>query len=447
MTTNPPADSPWIQSRKFPPLGLAYVAAALETGGFQVQVIDNYNLQKPFEQVKLEIQRLSPEIVGITCGSVTYKRCIETAKAVKETLPSCKVVVGGWHPTYMPESLLIHPEIDYVVLGEGERAIVELATNITKGGDESAVAKIQGIAYMHKGKIVKNSPKLISDLDQVPFPARHLLPMHIYDRKIEYLNAEPVDTMNVIRGCPYGCTFCEVKNVWGKKCRAFSPQRVVDEIEHMTKNHGSKGVYFVGDNFTIQKDRTTKICDLIKKQKIDIEWVCDTRVDLISRELLKKMKDAGCKTVWFGVESGSPSVLEKINRGVTLQQIDHAFRLCREEGLQTACSFMLGIPGETANDRKASFMFARKIDPDWCRFNIFIAVPGSDLYDEVMQNGLYDRIEDFAAYVKTENFNYESLLEVQRRFHKNFNITPKRILRKIRRDGFLPLVKSSIKSL
>jgi len=445
MTTAPPKTSPWGLSRRLPPLGLAYVAGALEKAGFQVEILDNYLLKKPIDYVKLEIKRLSPEIVGITCGSVTYQRCIQTAKAVKEVLPSCRVVVGGWHPSYMPESMLQHPEVDYVVLGEGEPAIVELATSITKGEDDSAIARIPGVACMLGGKMAKTAPRFISDLDQIPYPARHLLPMHLYDRTIEFLDVRPVDTMNVVRGCPYNCAYCEIRKLWGKRVRAFSPSRVVGEIDHLVNKYGSKGIYFVGDNFTIQKRVTIEICNLIRKHKLDIEWVCDTRVDLVSRELLKEMKNAGCRTIWFGVESGSPRILRKINKGFALQQAVDAFKLCKEEEIQTACSFLLGIPGETANDMKATFNFAKKLDPDWCRFNIFIAYPVSSLYEEVLQKDLYDRVEDFVVYVKTEDFDYESMLEVQRRFHMSFNRSPKRLLRKIRREGFLGALRKSLR--
>jgi radical SAM superfamily enzyme YgiQ (UPF0313 family) len=445
MTSAPPIKGPWIHGRKFPPLGLAYVAAALEKKGFQVEILDNYLLEKPISDIKLEIKRLRPEIVGIACGSATYSRCVETAKAVKETLPSCKVVVGGPHPSFMPDSMLQHPEIDYIVMGEGERAIVELATFISKGNGNPATAKIPGVGYSHEGEFVKEPPRFISDLDEVPFPARHLLPMSLYERKIEFLNAEPVDTVNVIRGCPYNCAFCETKRLWGQRCRSFSPNRVVEEINHLITNYGTKGIYFVGDNFTVRKKETAEICELIKKNNLDIEWVCDTRVDLISRDILRKMKEAGCKTIWFGVESGSPAILSRINKGVTLEQITHAFQICREEGIQTACSFMLGIPGETADDMEASFKFARKLNPDWCRFNIFIAVPGSSLYEEIMQKGLYDRVDDFAVYVKTKDFDYESLLKIQRRFHLNFEKSPKRIIRKIRKEGLIPVLKKSPK--
>ncbi len=443
MTTAPPRKAPWLLGRRIPPIGLAYVAAVLEKADFQVEMLDNYLLKKPIDDIKQKVRRLGPEIVGITCSSATYRRCVETAKAVKEALPSCRVVVGGWHPSHMPESMLQHPEIDYVVLGEGERAIVELATKITKDEDGSSIATIPGIAYRHEGKMIKTARRFISDLDQIPYPARHLLPMHLYDRTIEYLSVKPVDIMSVLRGCPYNCAYCEIKNIWGQTCRSFSPPRVAEEIDHLVNKYGSKGIYFVGDNFTIHKKRTIEICKLIKRYNLDIEWVCDTRVDLISRELLKEMKDAGCKTIWFGVESGSPRILKKINKGFTLQQVIHAFKLCEQEGIQTVCSFLLGIPGETTNDMKATFKFARKLDPDWCRFNIFIAYPMNSLYEEIMQKGLYDRVEDFVVYVKTEDFNYESLLEVQRRFHMNFNRSPKRILRKIRREGFLNAVKKS----
>jgi anaerobic magnesium-protoporphyrin IX monomethyl ester cyclase len=442
MTTAPPIKSPWGVPTMIPPLGLAYVAAALEKAGFQVEILDNYQLNKSLDFVKLEIKRLAPKIVGITCSSLTYQRCVETAKAVKEVLPSCKVVVGGWHPSYMPDSMLQHPEIDYVVMGEGEHAMVELTTLITKGDDDGTIATIPGVACIYKGKTIKNAPKFIGDLDQVPFPAWHLLPMHIYDRKIDYLSARPIDVVNVIRGCPYDCAYCEIKKLWGSKWRAFSPHRVVEEIDYLVKNYGSKGIYFIDDNFTIQKRHTVEICHLLKKCKLDIEWACDTRVDLISRDLLREMKDAGCRTIFFGIQSGSSRILKKLNTHITTEQVVQAFKLCREEGIQIACSFMLGIPGETVNDMEVTFRFAKKLDPDWCTFYVFIACPDSNLYEEVLQRGLYDRKEDFLAYVKTEDFNYELVVEIQQRFQKGFNTSPKRLLRRIKRQGFLTFLKS-----
>jgi radical SAM superfamily enzyme YgiQ (UPF0313 family) len=279
----------------------------------------------------------------------------------------------------------------------------------------------------------KTPPAFVKDLDAIPYPARHLLPMHLYDRTLEFLDVKLVDVMNVIRGCPYDCKFCETKKLWGYVCRSFSPTRVVDEVEHLVNNYGSNGVYFIGDNFTIYKDKTVEICELLKKRKVNVEWVCDTRVDLVSRELLKKMRDAGCRTIWFGVESGSPRILKEINKGITLEQAIYAFKLCREVGIRTACSFLLGTPGETVEDMEASLKFAKRLDPDWCQFNIYIACPGSKFYDEVVQKGLYSHMEDFLAYVKTDEFDYDQLLKIQKRFSKELNRSPTRIFRGIKR--------------
>jgi len=435
MTTAPPSNAPWYLGKKLPPLGLAYVAASLEKADFKVEMLDNYMLKKPTSEVKELLRQLKPEIVGITCGSATYHRCVETAKAVKETLPSCKVVVGGWHPSYLPDSMLIHPEIDYAVMGEGERAMAELATHITKGKSGKALTDIAGIVYRHKGTIAKNAPRFISNMDEIPLPARHLLPMHLYDRTIEFLNARPADVMSIARGCPYNCAFCETKKLWGNTCRSFSPHRTIDEINYMIDEFKTKGIYFINDNFTLKKKETIDLCDLMKKNRLDIEWVCDTRVNLVSRELLRKMKEAGCKAIWFGVESGSPHVLKSINRDITLEQTETAFKLCKEEGIQIACSFMLGFPEETRKDMEATLKFAKKLDPDWCQFNIFIAYPDSSLYQELLQSGIYDRLDEFLLSVKTEDFNYNSLLKIQRRFLREFNRSPKRILRRIRREG------------
>ena len=425
-----PVGSPWGLSKMLPPLGLMYIAAVLEKHGFDVKIFDNYLFNKPVNHIKLLVREFRPRIVGISCNSVTYRNCLEIAEAVKEVSPETWVIVGGPHPTYMPETLLRYDAVDVVVVGEGELAMAELAKRLTRG-DNTDLAEVPGVAYKCGDKIVENPPKFIEDLDILPFPSRHLIPLHNYDRRMNFLDVEPVDTMNVVRGCPFNCRFCETKKIWGSKPRHFSPQRVVEEIEFLIAEYGSKGVYFVGDNFTINKKWTMSLCNLINKHKIDLDWVCDTRVDLVSRDLLEVMKRAGCKTIWFGVESGSPRVLEKLNKGISLQQVVHAFKLCRVVGIKVACSFMLGIPGESIEDMYATLKFAMKLNPDWCRFNIFVACPGSALYDEVLEKGLYDRKDDFLLYVKTGDFDYDLLTEIQKFFHRTFHRAPARIIKKL----------------
>jgi radical SAM superfamily enzyme YgiQ (UPF0313 family) len=185
-----PAESPWGLSKMLPPLGLTYIAAALEKEGFEVKILDNYLFKKSISHLKFLIEKFNPEITGISCNSVTYKNCIEIARAVKEAVPKSKVVVGGPHPTYMPESMLRYKEVDFAVMGEGELAMVELAKRVIDG-DNSNFTEVPGIAYRHNGKIVKNPPRFIDDLDSIPIPARHLIPLSKYDRRIEFLDVEP----------------------------------------------------------------------------------------------------------------------------------------------------------------------------------------------------------------------------------------------------------------
>jgi len=431
---------------KLPPLGLAYVAAALEKSGFSVEIYDNYLLERPIEEVKGEIRKRKPKIVGITCSSLTYTRCIETAKAAKEACPSCKVVVGGPHPSYMPQTMLQHNIIDYVVIGEGEQAIVNLARSILQGEQDSIIAKIPGIACRVNGEMVKSEPEFISDLDTIPFPARHMLPMKMYDRILPYVDVKPVDTMSILRGCPYQCAYCETRELWGTACRAFTPQRVIDEIKHMTENYGTKGIYFVGDNFTINKKRTADLCHLIKENKLDIKWTCETRADLVNKKLLVDMKSAGCQTMFFGVESGSPKIQQKLNKNIDLQEVKRTFDLCKQVGIRTATSFMLGIPGETVEDMHATFKFAKNLNADICMFNIYIACPGSKLYDEVVSEHLYDQMENYLARVKTKDFDYDMLVKIQRDFQRNCQkSTASKLIRVIRQEGIGSAVKKGAK--
>jgi len=220
----------------------------------------------------------------------------------------------------------------------------------------------------------------------------------------------------------------------------------MDEVRHMVDKFGTRGIYFINDNFTFKKKETEQLCDLMKKSDLDLEWVCDTRTDLVNRDLLVKMRDAGCRAMWFGVESGSTRILKRINRTITLEQTENTFKLCKQVGIRVACSFMMGFPDETREDLEATRRFADKLDPDWCQFNVFIAYPDSSLYQEILQRGIYDRLDDYLLTVKTDEFDYNSLMEVQRRFFREHNGAPKRVLRRIRREGVLNFVKRRLSS-
>jgi radical SAM superfamily enzyme YgiQ (UPF0313 family) len=214
----------------------------------------------------------------------------------------------------------------------------------------------------------------------------------------------------------------------------------------MTKNLGTKGIYFVGDNFTINKKRTSELCHLIKENKLDIKWTCETRADLVNKELLVDMKSAGCQTMFFGVESGSPKIQQKLNKNIDLQEVKHTFELCKQIGIRTATSFMLGIPGETVEDMQATFKFAKALNADICMFNIYIACPGSKLYDVVVTQHLYDQMDNYLARVKTKDFDYDMLAKIQRDFQRNCQkSTATKLIRVIRQEGIGSAVKKGAK--
>ena len=272
--------------------------------------------------------------------------------------------------------------------------------------------------------------------------------MKMYDRALPYIDVKPVDTMSVLRGCPYQCAYCETRKLWGTSCRAFSPQRVIDEIKNLAQNYGTRGIYFVGDNFTINKNRTIALCRKIRENKLDLKWTCETRADLVNKEVLSEMKSAGCQTIFFGTESGSERIQQKLGKNIDLQEVKRTFELTRQVGIKTATSFMLGIPGETSEDMHATFKFAKALNADICMFNIYIACPGSKLYDEVVSQHLYDQMDNYLARVKTKDFDYDLLVKIQRDFQRNCQkSTASKLIRVIRQEGLGSAVKKGSKMI
>ena len=320
--------------------------------------------------------------------------------------------------------------------------MAQLAHSILKGEKPEASAQIPGVACKVGGEVVKTAPQFISNLDSVPLPARHLLPMRMYVRELSYLSVKPVDTMSVHRGCPYRCAYCETRELWGSACRAFSPQRVVDEIRHMTETYGTRGIYFIGDNFTINKKRTTEICRLIKSSGVDVRWTCETRADLINKELLSEMKSAGCETMFFGVESGSPRIQQKLNKGIDLQEVDERVRALQANGHSDRDFLHAGYPRRNRGGHERQLQLRQTLKSDWCQFNIYIACPGSQLYDEVIKNHLYDEMYDYLARVKTPDFDYDMLTKIQRDFQRRSQKgAASKFMRVVKQEGLGTAVK------
>ena len=272
--------------------------------------------------------------------------------------------------------------------------------------------------------------KLMENLDEIPFMPLELFPMDKYVRSFCELEVYPVDLMCTSRGCPYTCRFCSNEYVWGHKVRAMSAKRVVDEIEHMVEKYDTKGIYFREDNFTILKKRVGLICDEIKSRGIEIEWICQSRVKPLDEEVIKKMADAGCKSVWFGVESGSQKILDMLNKGITLSDIKRAFDIYKKYGIKRGASVMIGIPGESLDDIQKTRDLINEIKPDYVFWNPFLGIPGSEIYDEIKdRKELHYNVYKGMILLNNEVLNWPEKVKLADKYYLEYITHNKNILK------------------
>ena len=369
---------------KLPPLGLAYLAAVLERDGIETDIHDNYLLQ--WHNDKVAGLASSYDVVGITGLTSTSLMAIDLAQRLKDKFLIC----GGPHATLFPEQMKQY--FNAVVKGEGERIITEIVINKKEG-------VFDGIK--------------IDNLDELPLPTRHKLPLELYPMKNEFLKANRVFSVNTSRGCPYLCSFCSVKTIWGRTYRSFSPKRIAEEIKYLIDNYQANGIYFREDNFTFDRNRVVNICKLIKDWKV--EWLCESRVEHLDDELVKVMQEAGCRGIWFGTESGNNRVLKMLHKGVDKEKAIIAFHLCRKYGIKTGASFMLGLPSETRKEMYETLNFAHKLDSYWTWFNYYLGIPGSDLYETIIKEQWYDKIDERKfVWVKLDGMSSKEMIKFHR---------------------------------
>jgi anaerobic magnesium-protoporphyrin IX monomethyl ester cyclase len=418
----------------FPPLGLGYLAAVLEKNQHEVDVIDCQALKLSYEEFKSEISKRQPNIVGVTSTTLTYKSALQITRIAKEACPKCLTVLGGPHATFWDENALQEcPSLDIVVRKEGEYTLLELVQRIEAGKDYYDVL---GTTCRKDGKTIKNPDRpYIENLDELPFPARHLWPI---ERLRKY---EDMFYLVTSRGCVYWCEFCAAVRMFGRRYRIRSPENVVDELEFLHNTYGATQFTFCDDAFTVNQHRTEELCEEIRKRKLKIKWNCGTRVDMITKELLLKMKEAGCVSVWFGVESGSQQVLDAMRKGITTAQTMRAGKWVRELGLKPVPNVLLGFPGETKETAWKTIKFAEKISPDNVAFyNIATPLPGTPMYDSVKKNG-WLRITDFDLYdcttpiFETPTLSMKELRKIYDQAFQSFYLRPTYVLRMFAKGG------------
>ncbi|HIJ08917.1 TPA: radical SAM protein [Candidatus Bathyarchaeota archaeon] len=432
---NPPYPLKAHSHPPFIPLGIAYLGAVAEKAGHEVNVIDCQAEGLDYSSFRQRISQLTPEIVGVTATTLLYSSAKQIIAIAKEVHPNCITLLGGSHASFWDENALKEcPSLDIVVRREGEATFLELLVNLKNGRDLTGV--LGSTFRKRNGDISRNGDRpFIENLDELPFPAYHLLPLNAFHRM-----GKTIFPLTTSRGCVYWCDFCSTVRMFGKGYRMRSPKNVVDEIQKLHKTYGESQFTFYDDAFTVNQERTVTLCEELKARKLDVHWDCETRVDMVTKELLKTMRDAGCMAVWFGVESGSQTILGKMNKKIKLEQTKEAFKAAHEVGLMTIASTVIGFPGETEETAWETINFIKKLNPDDIGFYVATPYPGTPMYELVKEKG-WLRITDFDKYdtatptFETPWMTMDKIREIRYKAHQQFYLRPSYVLRMIGKGG------------
>jgi radical SAM superfamily enzyme YgiQ (UPF0313 family) len=433
----------------YPPLGLSYIGAVLEQDGHQVHILDFDADRMNEEKIINFLKNFKPSLVGLTATTPTYDHAVSIAKLVK-SVDNIPVVLGGIHATITPQTCISNKFIDFVIKGEGEITTRELIRAIENNNNFS---NIDGLFYKNNGEIIQNKERcLIENLDDLPFPARHLF----NQQKYTYPDAlySPVFPIITSRGCPGACTYCCTKLIFGRMFRFRSPKNIVDEIEFLVEKYKAKEIHIWDDNFTLIKKRVFEFCDEIKKRNIDLAFSLPNgiRVDQVNYEVLSSLKKIGLYSAAFGVESGSQKILNNVKKGTKINQIRGAFKLCKKLKIETWAFFMLGLPGDTIKTIKQTIEFAKELDPDVAKFHILKPFPGTEVFDLLSRQGLIIE-SDWTRYGihtkpvhKLLDMNEDELMILLREAYRQFYLNPSKIIKEILRMKSYTRVKLNLEA-
>jgi radical SAM superfamily enzyme YgiQ (UPF0313 family) len=392
------------------PLGIGYVAAVLEQEGHFVRIYnadkdigerdfsttgsnaarveahDNYigairNIDHyVWSEIRQRVKDFQPDIIGIQSMTSTFPSVRIVARIAKDVYPEVPIMIGGVHPSTVPDEVMTDENVDFAVCGEGELTTLELVQALLKRTTD--FSGITGLCYRDDNQIKKNPPReFIKDLDSLPFPARHL----VLDPE---LYSSEFGAIVMGRGCPYMCTFCSAKVLWTRKVRSRSAANVIAEIKHVKEKYGVRSFAFQDDTLTFDKKRLLDLCYLLIDSGLNIHWSSFSRVDVITDEILPILKKSGCYNLGFGIESGSERTLRVMKKHINLSQAFHARELLKKHGIEFSCCFLIGTPDETKEDLRASIEFLRKLKPDTVNVCTYTPYPGTEMYERALELGV-----------------------------------------------------------
>lgn len=419
-----------------PPFGLCSLAAVCLEKGWEVQILDAQAERLDIAKTLRKVLAIAPKYIGISITTPSLRNASLLAEAIKAR-HSATVIVGGPHVTSLPEETLMeNPAFDIVVTGEGEVTFPELLEAVE---GEKDLTEVAGLAFRGDSGIIRTSMRpLIPNLDLLPKPAWYLLTgfPFLYHLQLQgMLHSRSVSIMTS-RGCTGRCTFCD-RSVFGNFVRVNSAEYVFELLSGLNKDYNIRFFQFEDDNFTVFPERVEKICDLLIKSNLNIEWSCLSRMDTVDFGILKTMKKAGCRYLMFGIESGNPGILRRLNKGIDLEKAGRILRLAKKAGLKTKGFFILGSPGETRQTVRDTLRFIEENPLDDISITFFTPFPGSPIHRKIHKYGRlvggYEAMTFYRPVFIPYNMTAEELQSEISRIYKRFYLRPRIVLSYLRR--------------
>ncbi|MHC1624627.1 MAG: B12-binding domain-containing radical SAM protein [Methermicoccaceae archaeon] len=433
------------RSSLVPPYSLLQGASALREEGHMVKVLDANGFGWNLNQIKSEFERLRPELVVMRFTPTTFDLDMEVSRLASDM--GAKVAGMCWTLKPFAEQVLTNSPLDYYVIGDYESVIPSLVSSIEEG--KSPV----GVAYKNEGEFVMNTHSPPFDYDNLPLPAYdEVAPLSRY-----YINTphgSPFTIMYTSKGCPYSCIYCTVRKT---KWRGRSAESILTELRELKDRYNIRTVSFFDEIFTFDKDRVVELCDGMISEGMHIRWYCNTRVDHVEEDLLRLMREAGCRGISFGVESGSDKILKMAKKGATVEQAEDAVQAAKRAGLKTLLSFMFGLPGESPETVDETISFVRRVLPTGAQFNVAVPYPGTELYELCRKEGYINNLDwrdlfQHHAVLRTVDMTAGELERARLKAYRSLYFNPRWVLSNVRfllrEPEELPLaVKYYIKSL
>lgn len=421
-----------------PPLGLLSLAAYLrDRSPHRAVVIDADAERLNGDRLAARLSAAAPDAVGVTAMTHTLRDALRTVQTIKRALPATPLIMGGPHPSLFPEETLRQEAVDFVIAGEGEKPLLMLLDALT---GKTAFETVPGLGRQENGRFIVNDERWTAEpLDDLPPPAFDLIALDRY-RSI-LAKQQPIASLVTSRGCPFRCTFCDRPLLKGNRWRAHSPERVVADMESAVR-HGAREVVFYDDTFTVDRERTLAVCRLKQERLPALPFSVRTRPDLVDEDLLSALAAARCSAVHYGIESGSPAVRQRLGKNGDIENIVSACAVTRRLGMRTLAYFMIGNPGETAEDIALTGELIARIDPDYLHLTVLMPFPGTPLYREMLDLGMLgDDVwrrfaanpwEEFSPPLWEERLSRGELLSLRRRIYRRFYGRPSYLVRRLR---------------